>query len=124
MPYGAISFQAISSLKEGEDAFTRIGEALDLINDQQLTSDVKLLGVTSPEKVNGSLVPNNQSNACPSEINQVSGSKPCTTDADKIETQIPAELITSCVATLLMIQVRSKRSNISSALMIVEAKSS
>ncbi|XP_048133322.1 protein ALWAYS EARLY 2-like isoform X3 [Rhodamnia argentea] len=103
------AIQAISSLKEGEDAFTRIGEALDSINDQQLTSDVKLSGVTSPEKVNGSLVPNNQSNACPSETNQLSGSKPCTTDADKNETQIPAELITSCVATLLMIQTCTDR---------------
>lgn len=117
MPYGAISFQVISSLKEGEDAFTRIGEALDSINDQQLASDIKLSGVISPEKVNGSLAPNNQLNACPSETNQLSGSKPCT-DADKTETQIPAELITSCVATLLMIQVRFKKSNVSCASMI------
>ncbi|KAF8035870.1 hypothetical protein BT93_C1789 [Corymbia citriodora subsp. variegata] len=102
------AIQAISSLKEGEDAFTRIGEALDSINDQQLASDIKLSGVASPEKVNGSLVPNNQSNACPSETNHLSGSKP-STDADKIETQIPAELITSCVATLLMIQTCTDR---------------
>ncbi|XP_056166610.1 protein ALWAYS EARLY 2-like isoform X2 [Syzygium oleosum] len=102
------AIQVISSLKEGEDAFTRIGEALDSINDQQLASDIKLSGVISPEKVNGSLAPNNQLNACPSETNQLSGSKPCT-DADKTETQIPAELITSCVATLLMIQTCTDR---------------
>lgn len=102
------AIQAISSLKEGEDAFTRIGEALDSINDQQLASDIKLSGVASPEKVNGGLVPNNQLNACSSETNQLSGSKP-SIDTDKIETQIPAELITSCVATLLMVQTCTDR---------------
>ncbi|KAL9450470.1 hypothetical protein AB3S75_012250 [Citrus x aurantiifolia] len=73
--------KAMSSVKEGEDAYTKIGEALDHIDKRQLTSDPRVSVIRSPEQ-------------------DVS---------DKNEAQIPSELITSCVATLLMIQTCTER---------------
>ncbi|XP_024039003.1 protein ALWAYS EARLY 2 isoform X5 [Citrus clementina] len=73
--------KAISTVKEGEDAYTKIGEALDHIDKRQLTSDPRVSVIRSPEQ-------------------DVS---------DKNEAQIPSELITSCVATLLMIQTCTER---------------
>jgi hypothetical protein len=93
--------------KEGDDVFTRIGEALDSIDNQQLTSDSRVPVVRSQQQVNGSLGNHNQLTSYSSEpllTSDVSGAKLCH-DSDGNEAQIPSELITSCVATLLMIQV-------------------
>lgn len=100
-------FQAMSSVKEGEDAYTKIGEALDHIDKRQLTSDPRVSVIRSPEQVNGSLGHHNHfvSGTCdPQPTNNASGTK-LQDVSDKNEAQIPSELITSCVATLLMIQV-------------------
>ena len=101
------STQAFTLKKEGDDVFTRIGEALDSIDNQQLTSDSRVPVVRSQQQVNGSLGNHNQLTSCSSEpllTSDVSGTKLCQ-DSDGNESQIPSELITSCVSTLLMIQV-------------------
>ena len=101
------SSQAFTLRKDGEDAFVRIGEALDSIDNQQLTSDSRVPVIRSQQQVNGGLGSHNQSTSCKSEpllSSDASGAKPCN-DSDENEARIPSELITSCVATLLMIQV-------------------
>ncbi|XVE63010.1 hypothetical protein DITRI_Ditri06bG0165400 [Diplodiscus trichospermus] len=101
------AIKAISSMKEGEDAFTRIGEAIDSVDKKQLTSDIRMPVIKLPEMENGSM---------DHQKHLVSGtSKPMPTSCapspklqeasvNNVE-QVPSELITSCVATLLMIQV-------------------
>ncbi|KAH9689298.1 protein ALWAYS EARLY 2 [Citrus sinensis] len=103
--------KAMSSVKEGEDAYTKIGEALDHIDKRQLTSDPRVSVIRSPEQVNGSLGHHNHfvSGTCdPQPTNNASGTK-LQDVSDKNEAQIPSELITSCVATLLMIQTCTER---------------
>ncbi|ESR46581.1 hypothetical protein CICLE_v10000065mg [Citrus x clementina] len=103
--------KAISTVKEGEDAYTKIGEALDHIDKRQLTSDPRVSVIRSPEQVNGSLGHHNHfvSGTCdPQPTNNASGTK-LQDVSDKNEAQIPSELITSCVATLLMIQTCTER---------------
>lgn len=86
--------------KEGEDAFTRIGQALDSIDYQQLASKYRLPMARSQDQVNGSFY----HRASQPLLNDASGPK-LHTESDEVGTEIPSELITSCVATLLMIQV-------------------
>lgn len=103
--------KAMSSMKEGEDAYIKIGEALDHIDKRQLTSDSRVSLIRSPEQVNGSLGHHNQflSGTCdPQLASNASGTK-LQDVSDKSEAQIPSELITSCVATLLMIQTCTER---------------
>ncbi|KAK7344238.1 hypothetical protein VNO77_13618 [Canavalia gladiata] len=104
------AFQVLSLTKEGEDAFKRIGQALDSINHQQLASKSRLPMIRSQEQVNSSFYHHNHSTCCVSEslINDASGPKPHN-DSDKVNTEIPSELITSCVATLIMIQTCTER---------------
>ncbi|GLT61171.1 hypothetical protein SLA2020_338940 [Shorea laevis] len=105
------AIQAFTLRKEGDDVFTRIGEALDSIDYQQLTSDSRVPVVRSQQQVNGSLGNHNQLTSCSSEpllTSDVSGTKP-SHDSDGNEAQIPSDLITSCVATLLMIQTCTER---------------
>lgn len=82
----------MSSRKEGEDAYIRIGEALDRLDKRHLISDSGVQ-IRSPEQVNGTLSHHNQFVTSTAEL------------YNKNETQIPSELITSCVATMFMIQV-------------------
>ena len=100
-------FQAISSMKEEEDAFTRIGEALDSMHKQQLRSDsgVSVLRLLDP--VNGCFTHPNQLTTLTSEpqVTSHASGPNLPNDSGKKEAPIPSELITSCVATLLMIQV-------------------
>lgn len=94
-------------MKEGEDAFVKIGEALDSIDRRQLASESKAQEIRSLEHVNGILSHHNQlisSTLEPQVNNNASGPK-SHNNTDKIEAAIPSELIKSCVATLLMIQV-------------------
>ncbi|KAM7473884.1 hypothetical protein LguiB_021127 [Lonicera macranthoides] len=87
-----------SSVKEGEDTFSRIGVALDSLGRQKPTPDSgstrqHQLTSTSPELslIGGASVPVFQHNS------------------DSSEAQIPSELITSCVAMWLMIQMCTER---------------
>ncbi|XP_028770851.1 protein ALWAYS EARLY 2 [Neltuma alba] len=95
------AIQTLSSTKEGDDAFMRIGQALDSIDYQQLASN---------SKVNGSFGLHDQSICCASETlhSDTSGPK-LLNDSHKVDTQVPSELITSCVATLIMIQTCTER---------------
>lgn len=102
--------QALSLTKEGEDAFIKIGQALDSINHQQLASQSRLPVIRSQEQVNtnGSFYHLNHSTSGVSEpiLNDPSLPKPHNC-SDKFDTELPSDLITSCVATLIMIQVIS-----------------
>ncbi|KAK7277936.1 hypothetical protein RJT34_22956 [Clitoria ternatea] len=103
------AFQALSLTKEGEDAFMRIGQALDSINHQQLASKSRLPVIRSQEQVNGSFYHQNHSTYVSEPLlNDASGPK-LHNDSDKVDTAIPSELITSCVATLIMIQTCTER---------------
>lgn len=82
----------------------RIAEAFDSFNDQHLTSDPRFLAATSPEKSGGGFRHSGQLNDSTFEPTLSTDLRP-SGDSDKKETQIPADLITSCVASLLMIQV-------------------
>lgn len=105
------AMKAISSMKQGEEAFTRIEDALDSMHKQQLRSDsgVSVLRLLDP--VNGSFAHSNQLTSFTSEpllTSHASGPK-LPNDSGKIEAPIASELITSCVAALLMIQTCTER---------------
>ncbi|KAF5739859.1 protein ALWAYS EARLY 2-like isoform X1 [Tripterygium wilfordii] len=105
------AMQAMSSLKEGEDAFMRIGASLESVDKRQLTSDSRVPMVRSSEHVNGTLDHCKRSITCTSEPQlacSVSGSDP-RDETDKNDAKISSELITSCVSTLLMIQTCTER---------------
>ncbi|KAK7284354.1 hypothetical protein RJT34_19099 [Clitoria ternatea] len=97
------AFQALSSIKEGEDAFTKIGQVLDCVNYQQLPSSV----IRSQEQVNRNFEFHNPSISSEPLLNDAS-SKKLHNDANEVDIQIPSNLITSCVATLIMIQTCSE----------------
>ncbi|KAM3752669.1 hypothetical protein ACB098_03G036600 [Castanea mollissima] len=102
------AIQAFTLRKEGEDAFVRIGETLDSIDNQ---SDSGVPVIRSQQLVNGGLGNQNQLSSCKAEplfSSDASGAKPCN-DSDENEARIPSGLITSCVATLLMIQTCTER---------------
>ncbi|XP_073053694.1 protein ALWAYS EARLY 3-like isoform X1 [Primulina eburnea] len=75
------AMQALSSLKVKEDSVEKIEEAIDYVNDH-LPSDESGMPSTPDSKVSNS---------------------------SNIEIQIPSELITRCIATLLMIQKCTER---------------
>ncbi|KAJ0234263.1 Protein ALWAYS EARLY 2 [Hirschfeldia incana] len=100
------AIKAASSVKEGEDAIKVIQEALDMVGKHQplRSSMVKL-----EEHANGGM--EHQQNPSPSS----DASKPMANndfisqDSEKNEAQMPSELITSCVASWLMIQMCTER---------------
>ncbi|GMI79542.1 ARABIDOPSIS THALIANA ALWAYS EARLY 3, ALWAYS EARLY 3 [Hibiscus trionum] len=101
------AIKAMSSMKEGEDAFMRIGEALNSVDKKQFTSDITIPIVKLPEQnqVNGSV-------SITSKPMSTAGWDPnlgLHVASEKNEEQVPLELITSCVATLLMIQRCTER---------------
>ncbi|XP_021898881.1 protein ALWAYS EARLY 2 [Carica papaya] len=99
------AIKAVSSMNEGEDAFLRISEALDDIDKGQLASYSRVPGNRSQEQVNDSLNQQNGSVSSASEPMSV-GFK--LRDSDN-ETRILSDLITSCVSTVLMIQMCTER---------------
>ncbi|KAJ0013377.1 hypothetical protein Pint_19850 [Pistacia integerrima] len=105
------AIKALSSIKEGEDAYIRIGEALDHIDKRQFISDSRVPVIRSPEQVNGSLSHHNQfvSGAAEPLLTSYASGPKFQDGSNKNETQIPSELITSCVATMLMIQTCTER---------------
>ncbi|KAL0388759.1 UNVERIFIED_CONTAM: protein ALWAYS EARLY 3 [Sesamum radiatum] len=76
-----VAMQAISSLKSQEDTIEKIEEAIDYVNDRLPSDDSCMPVASDPNLMNSS----------------------------DIYTQIPSELITKCVATLLMIQKCTER---------------
>ncbi|GAV63149.1 LOW QUALITY PROTEIN: DIRP domain-containing protein [Cephalotus follicularis] len=105
------AIQAVSLVKEGEDAFMRIGAVLYSLDKRQQTSDNRVPVMRSPEQFNGSLGRYNQLVCGTSEPMIASPASPpdLYDDSVKNEALIPSELITSCVATLLMIQSCTER---------------
>ncbi|XP_011620753.1 protein ALWAYS EARLY 3 isoform X1 [Amborella trichopoda] len=112
------AMQVVPSLKEGNNPFDRMGEALDLANHENCTGDSSLPAMQS------SIPPPDSTNQPSAPPPQDHGVVPCKTDPETIclpepkreidfseanEAQLPSELISSCVATLLMIQTCTER---------------
>ncbi|GMI85010.1 ARABIDOPSIS THALIANA ALWAYS EARLY 3, ALWAYS EARLY 3 [Hibiscus trionum] len=87
------AIKAMSSTKDDEDAFMRVVEALDSIDKPQFTPDIRMPLTKSTEPENGS----------------ISYQKHLVSGFPQNNEQVPCELITSCVATLLMIQTCTER---------------
>lgn len=107
-----VAIKAVSSMKEGEDAFMKIGEALDSIERKQFTSDIRMPVIKSPpEQENGTVdYHNHVVSSTPKPTPAGLAPNPKLEEAfDKNEEQVPSELIMSCVATLLMIQSCTER---------------
>ncbi|BBH06552.1 DIRP domain-containing protein [Prunus dulcis] len=105
------AIQAMSSRKGGEDAYVRIREALDSIDNQHLPSDSRLSLNRSQEQVNGNLGHRNQLISSTSDPNFTSdspGPKP-NTDTEKTEAQVLSDVISACVMAVHMIQTCTER---------------
>lgn len=90
-------FQAMSIMKEDKDAFDRISDALDdNFRADRATNGRSSMAMNS-NTIRGSLPPQNLVASC--------NSMPQSTSDVKSDLEIPSDLITSCVATLFMIQV-------------------
>ncbi|KAL8166381.1 hypothetical protein V2J09_007880 [Rumex salicifolius] len=96
------AIQAISFLKEG-DAYATIGEALESISDVHSPSESSgLPPIPSQSVTNGSLNDQNEMKVNSSQQPLTNCAGDNTSEAKELK--FPSELITSCVATLLMIQ--------------------
>ncbi|XP_074564654.1 protein ALWAYS EARLY 3-like isoform X2 [Curcuma longa] len=94
--------KAMCTLKEGEDAFNKIGVALDLANNS----------VSSKGVVQGPPNSGHGNTANPEHTGRIFDSatfSPKSNHLSDADLQIPSELISSCVSTLLMIQVCTER---------------
>ncbi|KAI8002837.1 Protein ALWAYS EARLY 3 [Camellia lanceoleosa] len=94
------AMQAMSSLKGGGNAVARIEEAIDYVSSRLSLDDScmeAMIPSTPADLINGTSSPLNKPEA---ELKNMS---------DKNEAQIPSELISHCVATLLMIQKCTER---------------
>ncbi|MCL7047351.1 hypothetical protein MKW94_017428 [Papaver nudicaule] len=107
-----VAMQALLSCKDGGDAFGSIGEALDSASTRQIGTEVR--SFTSTDLVNGGTFPY-QDAATNSHISKPvtavysNGTKQSNSTFDGNEVQIPKDLITSCLATLLMVQTCTER---------------
>ncbi|WOL02517.1 protein ALWAYS EARLY 2-like isoform X2 [Canna indica] len=103
--------QAMYALKEGEDPCARIGLALDLANNRNsgsVSTSSMLGGQGTPNPgPNNTANPDHTGSTCDMTTTHALSPKPInSSDADL---QVPAELISSCVSTLLMIQTCTER---------------
>ncbi|XP_033146534.1 protein ALWAYS EARLY 2 isoform X2 [Brassica rapa] len=99
---------AASSVKEGEDAIKMIQEALDMIGKHQpLRSSIV---VKQEENASGS-IEHHHHNPSPSDASKPMANNDSISQngSEKKEAQMPSELITSCVATWIMIQMCTER---------------
>lgn len=106
-----IAMKAMSFMKEGEDAYGRIGEALNATHGVQCLATHGVSTSNSPNAAQGTLRHTNSANPCTSEplaTGDVSGIKSAS-DSSASDLQVPSDLIASCVATLLMIQTCTER---------------
>lgn len=95
----------MSSSKEAEDALARVGEA-DSTNSQHPGADSGLpaVGSCTPDTRYGTAAFQDQP-TCLLETTAVHAPSSKQNNSDGNELQAPSELISACVATLLMIQV-------------------
>ncbi|KAL5213572.1 hypothetical protein ABZP36_002724 [Zizania latifolia] len=95
------AIQAMCRVNEGEDAYAKIGEALENLNNRSIGSGSSILGVRRipPDsgQANSSYHDNNTSE-------HFDPTSPRLSNGCDSEAQFPSELISSCVATILMIQ--------------------
>lgn len=104
------AIKAVSSVKEGEDPYPRIREAVDSVDKQPLTSDIRAPAVKSSEQVNGTQQQQNQlANNTPELPLAGAADKKPHDASDTAEAKHPLELIKSCVATMLIIQTCTGR---------------
>ncbi|KAL6009859.1 hypothetical protein ACLOJK_000290 [Asimina triloba] len=102
------AMQAMSTLREGEDALGRIGEAIDSASNKHPGADSGVSSVRSVTPTDQGHV-SDQGTSCTSEPTAVNASGVKQNSSDVNEVQLPSELISSCVATLLMIQTCTER---------------
>jgi hypothetical protein len=89
-------------VSEGENAFAKIGEALDHLNSRGTGSGSSILGIRRIPPDSGQSNASYHDNCTTAPAANSSSKVPNGCDS---ETQFPKELISSCVATMLMIKV-------------------
>ncbi|KAF7048997.1 hypothetical protein CFC21_057625 [Triticum aestivum] len=101
-----VAVQAMCKVSEGENAFAKIGEALDNLNLRGTGSGSSILGIRRIPPDSGQA---NSDNSAAGRFdpaaaaNNISSPRVLPNGSDS-DAQFPSELISSCVATILMIQ--------------------
>ncbi|KAF8654527.1 hypothetical protein HU200_061718 [Digitaria exilis] len=96
-----VAIQAMCKVSEGENAFAKIGEALDDLNSRGTGSGSSILGIRRIPPDSGQSNTSYQENGTPAPSTNMSSRLPNGCDSDG---QFPTELISSCVAMMLMIK--------------------
>lgn len=104
------AIQAVSSLKEGGHPIQNIEEAVDYVSNRLSVDGGSSLSVQASQ-ANGSLARQNQPSSGTSKLLASDQTLDSRSNGASVEceTQIPLELITNCVTTLLMIQKCTER---------------
>ncbi|KAB5545373.1 hypothetical protein DKX38_013485 [Salix brachista] len=108
------AMQAMSSLKKEGSSIESIEDAIDFVNNKLLADDLSVPAIRSPvpaSAVQDTPASQDQSSSCvanPGAINHAPDAK-WNSSSNENEVQIPSELISHCVATLLMIQKCTER---------------
>jgi hypothetical protein len=95
-------------VREGENAFAKIGEALDDLDSRGTGSGSSILGIRRIPPDSGKANTSFQDNGTPAPA-AINSSGPRLPNGYDSEAQVPTDLISSCVATILMIQVNRPR---------------
>ncbi|GMH20039.1 hypothetical protein Nepgr_021880 [Nepenthes gracilis] len=103
------AMQAISSMKVGQNCTTKIEDAIDYVNNHLSVDDSSMLAAVS--QVKKSLAPRSQHTSCESNLVATDHALDIKTNGESYgcEPEIPSELISNCVAILLMIQKCTER---------------
>ncbi|EEC75809.1 hypothetical protein OsI_12755 [Oryza sativa Indica Group] len=101
-----VAIQAMCSVSEGEDAYAKVGEALDNLNNRSTGSGSSILGIRRIPPDSGQANSSHQDNTTSGHFDPATNniSSPRLPNGCDSEPQFPSELISSCVATILMIQ--------------------
>ncbi|KAF7144937.1 hypothetical protein RHSIM_Rhsim04G0219400 [Rhododendron simsii] len=105
------AMQAITSSKAGGNTFERIEDAIDFVSNRLSFDDSCLLGMrhTTADTSRGSSASHDLLTSCCTSNSMHSTGPEFKNVLDRNEAQIPSELISHCVATLLMIQRCTER---------------
>ncbi|XP_058209241.1 protein ALWAYS EARLY 3 isoform X2 [Rhododendron vialii] len=105
------AMQAITSSKAGGNTFERIEDAIDYVSNRLSFDDSCLLGMrhTAADTIRGSSASHDLLTSCCTSNSLHSTEPEFKNVLDRNEAQIPSELISHCVATLLMIQRCTER---------------
>lgn len=101
-----VAIQAMCKVSEGENAFAKIGEALDNLSIRGTGSGSSILGIRRIPPDSGQANSTCQDNSTSGRFDPATTntSSPRLSNGYDSEAQFPSELISSCVATVLMIQ--------------------